>query len=86
MNIPYSNKAHLAIFKRRIQGIKVSPPNAFGDSPNNAHYVAFDVPGDKTTAFLALCVELHLHTGWFGEANYAHSGVHTYVIAKYVKG
>jgi len=81
MNTPYKRELHLAAIK--ATGAKLSQPNAFGDSPNNAHWAAFDVPGESRMAFHEVCEKFGLYTSWFGEANYAHSGEACMVIAKY---
>lgn len=85
MNIPYSGKTHLPIIKRRIPGVAKTIPDAWGNTPNNQHYAAFDVPCDKTGQFIDLCTDLKLHCGYHGIARYGDNPSYTYVIARYVK-
>lgn len=85
MNTPYKASQHLATLRSVGKGVRLSTPNAFGDSPNNANWAAFDVPSASLRAFEDACKELNLYTGWFGEADYVHSGVSCMVVAKYVR-
>lgn len=84
MNSPYEPKLHLA--KLKATGAKLTTPNAFGDSPNNANYVAFDMYGHTRTEFERVCKELNLHCGWYGVAGYPPNEGATLVVAKYVRG
>ena len=84
MNTPYEAKLHLAVLK--ATGAKLTIPNAFGDSPNNAHYAAFDMYGHTLAEFEKVCKELGLHTSWYGAAGYPPDEGFTMVVAKYVKG
>lgn len=83
MNTPYQSKLHLAAIK--ATGARLTPANAFGDSPNNAHYAAFDMYGETRAKFEAVCKQLGLHYGWYGVAGYTPNEGCTMVVAKYVK-
>lgn len=82
-NTPYDAKLHLKALL--ATGAKLTTPNAFGDSPNNAHYASFDVYGATRTEFEKVCKELNLHHSWYGVAGYPPNEGATIVVAKYVK-
>jgi hypothetical protein len=85
MNTPYKAELHKAALLASGKGVKVSPPDAWGNSPSNQHYAAFDVPREAKAEFKATCDRLGLYCGWYGEAGYAHSGVSCLVVARFVK-
>ena len=83
MNTPYKAALHLAALE--ATGAKLTTPNAFGDSPNNANFAAFDMYGHTSTEFRRVCKEFGLYTAWYGVAGYAPDPGSTMVVAKYVR-
>jgi hypothetical protein len=83
MNTPYNAKLHLA--KLKATGAKLTTANSYGDSPNNAHWAAFDMYGHTRTEFERVCKELGLYCSWFGVAGYPPDPGATMVVAKYVR-
>lgn len=83
MNTPYSAALHLAALK--ATGARLTTPNAFGDSPNNAHWAAFDMYGKTRIEFERVCREFGLYFAWYGPAGYPPDEGATMVVAKYVR-
>lgn len=83
MNTPYKADLHLAALK--ATGAKLTTPNAFGDSPNNAHWASFDMYGLTRAKFKEVCKSFGLYCGWYGVAGYPPDVGCTMVVAKYVR-
>ena len=83
LNTPYEKGIQLAALK--ATGAKITTPNAFGDSPNNAHWASFDMYGKTSDKFKQVCAELGLYCGWYGVAGYPPDEGCTMVVAKYVR-
>ena len=83
MNTPYKAKSHRAALK--ATGARLTEPNAFGDSPNNKHWAAFDMYGKTSDEFMRVCASLGLYCGWYGVAGYPPDEGCTMVVAKHVR-
>ncbi len=82
-NTPYKAAQHLSALI--ATGAKPSRADAWGNSPTNANYAAFDMYGKTIDDFKKICRELNLAFGWYGPAGYPPNVGATIVVAKYVK-
>lgn len=82
-NTPYEAHLHLAALE--ATGAKGTTPNSFGDSPNNAHWAAFDMYSKTSDEFKKVCASFGLYRGWYGVAGYPPNEGCTMVVAKYVR-